>query len=103
MAVRKNILNLLKKYKTVIGSAGINVKEIYLFGSYAVGKSTSNSDIDIAVISDDFSGNRFKDGLSIARLREAIDLNIEPVTFRPQDFVDEDPLVAQIKRYGVRV
>ncbi|KJU83578.1 DNA polymerase, beta domain-containing protein [Candidatus Magnetobacterium bavaricum] len=32
-----------------------------------------------------------------------IDNRIEPVPFRPEDFIDEDPLVWEIKRYGIKL
>lgn len=41
--------------------------------------------------------------MRVARLRAKIDLNIEPVTFRSQDFIEEDPLAAEIKRHGVKI
>ncbi|MBF0559941.1 MAG: nucleotidyltransferase domain-containing protein [Nitrospirae bacterium] len=103
MAVRKNIKELVKKYKSVVNSSGIKIRAIYLYGSYARNLETEDSDIDVAIISDDFSGNRWQDGLRVSRLRRKIDLNIEPVTFRSQDFIEEDPLVAEIKRHGIRI
>ncbi len=103
MAVRKNIKDLVKKYKSLVSSSGIKVRAVYLYGSYARNTETIDSDIDVAIISDDFSGNRFEDGLRVARLRAKVDLNIEPVTFRPQDFIEEYPLAAEIKRHGIKI
>ena len=32
-----------------------------------------------------------------------IDSRIEPVPFRPEDFVDEDPLVWEVKKEGIAI
>lgn len=50
MAVRKNIRELVKKYKWVVSSSGIKVRAIYLYGSYACNMETADSDIDVAII-----------------------------------------------------
>jgi uncharacterized protein len=39
----------------------ISIEQAVLFGSYAQGTYTSWSDIDLALVSSDFEGDRFKD------------------------------------------
>lgn len=103
MAINKNIINQLTKYKSALIQSGIPINAFYLFGSYAKGKQTNSSDIDVAVISDYFSGNRFYDSLNIAKIKQGINPHIEPITFRPEDFNDNDPLVDQIINFGIKL
>lgn len=96
--VENAIKNYIAKFKKEI-----NVIDVYLFGSYAKGNYHNDSDIDIAVISDQFKGNCIEDRLLLMRLRRDIDLRIEPHPFRPEDFTDENPFVKEIKEYGIRI
>ena len=47
---------------------GINVKKIILYGSYATGTQREDSDIDLIVISDDFSKYNFRERLELLGL-----------------------------------
>ena len=78
----------------------IRVDKVILFGSFARGQQHSDSDIDVAVISSDFSGNRLEDQLQLMRLRRQIDLRIEPISFLPQNFIPTDPLAKEIMDTG---
>ncbi|MEK7399771.1 MAG: nucleotidyltransferase domain-containing protein, partial [Candidatus Poribacteria bacterium] len=79
---------------------GIKIDSAYLFGSFAKGTEHKWSDIDVAVISSDFSDNRFEEGVRLMKLSCDIDTRIEPVPFRPETFIDEDPLAWEIKKTG---
>ena len=52
-AINKEILNSINKFIKEI-KKHYNITTIILFGSYAKGTENEDSDIDIAVISDDF-------------------------------------------------
>ena len=45
---------------------GVSVDSAYLFGSYAKRRSSKFSDIDVAVISSDFSDDRFEEGIKLS-------------------------------------
>ena len=75
----------------------------YLFGSHAVNRIGRWSDIDVAVVSPDFSSDRFDARLRLMKLSTEIDTRIEPVPYHINDFQETDPLVAEIKKQGVRL
>jgi predicted nucleotidyltransferase len=79
------------------------VEAAYLYGSQAKGTATRWSDIDVAVISPDFTGDLFQERLLLMRLAAQVDDRIEPYPFRPADFDPTAPLVNEIRRTGVRV
>ncbi len=54
-------------------------REIVLFGSQVHGKTTSESDIDIAVIFDLLDKTRLEKAFQLYKLRRNIDTRIEPV------------------------
>ncbi len=79
------------------------VEAAYVFGSQVKNSATEWSDIDVAVISPDFSEDRFQERLRLMRLAAKVDDRIEPSPFAPQDFDTNDPLASEIRRTGVRV
>jgi predicted nucleotidyltransferase len=52
---------------------------IVLYGSYAKGNPHENSDIDVAVIFNGFSGDWLKTSTRLWRLTEDISFDIEPI------------------------
>ncbi|MBS1257280.1 MAG: hypothetical protein MAG551_00322 [Candidatus Scalindua arabica] len=97
------ILETIRKFITKLDENGIHVEAIYLFGSCAKGNDDIFSDIDLAVISSDLTNNRFEERIRLMKLSSGIDSRIEPVPFRPETFVDEDPLAWEIKKEGLPV
>jgi predicted nucleotidyltransferase len=79
------------------------VEAAYLYGSQIKGTATEWSDIDLAIISPDFSADMFQEQLALMRLAAQIDDRIEPRPFRPKDFNISEPLVNEIRRTGIQV
>lgn len=103
MAPEANIKEKARKFLKELEKHNYRISKSYLFGSQAKGRARPDSDIDIAVVSPDFSGNRYFDSLKIVRLRRNIDTRIEPVTYKPEDFNDDDPLAAEILKNGIEI
>lgn len=80
----------------------INIKNIYLYGSYAKNTFTKDSDIDIAVVGDDFSGDTIEDTLLLMKMRRKVDYRIEPRPFKTDDFNSSNPFVNEIKK-GIKI
>ena len=97
------ILETIRRFITKLDENGIRVEAIYLFGSCAKGNDNIFSDIDLAVISSDLTNDRFEERVRLMKLSSDIDSRIEPVPFRPETFVDEDPLAWEIKNEGLPV
>jgi len=79
------------------------VREIILFGSAVRGENKEQSDIDIAIVSDAFSGDRFEDRRRIVPLRRGIDSRIEPIPLTPGAFAAGGNLIDEIKRTGIKI
>jgi len=91
-----SIIEAVKKYIQVLQENNIPIQEAIIFGSYAKGLPKEESDIDVALISESFTGDRFEDRRKIVPLRRLIDSRIEPIPFRPEDFDRGGNLVDEI-------
>ena len=56
-----DILNKIIQFLNILEKNNIHINKAILFGSYAKGTFNEWSDIDIALVSDNFQGNRFLD------------------------------------------
>ena len=98
-----SLKKIVKNYIEELRNHGIPVKEVILFGSCARGGSSEDSDIDVAIVSEAFSGDRFEDRRRIVPLRRGIDSRIEPIPLTPEAFALGGNLIDEIKRNGIRV
>ncbi|MBM2813473.1 MAG: nucleotidyltransferase [Ignavibacteria bacterium] len=97
------ITEIIKKFVAEATKDNIKISEAILFGSYAKGTNHELSDIDIAVVSEDFEGVSFYDcqKLTDAMLRTSIDIETHP--YRPEEFTIDNPFVREILEYGIRI
>lgn len=85
------------------GMSWLRIEKVYLFGSYAHGTYREDSDIDIAIVSKDFTGDRFADRRRVVPLRRKIDRRLEPIPYIPENFKENDPLVMEILKNGIEI
>ncbi|MDP3582441.1 MAG: nucleotidyltransferase domain-containing protein [Ignavibacteria bacterium] len=78
------------------------IDSVFLFGSYATGAESSDSDIDLAIVSSSFSDNRFNDNVILGKLTWGIDTRIEPIGFTPEEFQARF-LAQEIRTKGLEV
>lgn len=98
-----NIINSIKKFVEETEKIGINLQQVVLFGSYAKGENTEWSDIDLAVVSENFEGIRFYDNIKLSKPVIRTNIDIETHPFRPEDFTTENPYVKEILSYGIKI
>lgn len=106
MAYQKNkkiIYQKIKDYIKVLEENGIDIWRVYLYGSYATNRFTSESDIDLAIFwnKDDIDG--FQEDAQLMKLTRKVDLRIEPHSFARLDFDETNPFVREIITKGERV
>jgi predicted nucleotidyltransferase len=68
-----------------------------------MGSARPWSDIDVAVISPDFSEDLFQARIALMQWAAGVDDRIEPQPFTPDRFGPHDPPASEISRYGVRL
>lgn len=80
-----------------------DVKCVILFGSYAKGTNTKDSDIDIAIVSDDFE-DIYEVMAELMGLTWNLDTRIEPHPIKSKDFEDvSNPFISEIIETGIKV
>ena len=94
-AIAKKFAELVKKE--------MNIKNVYLYGSAVKGMNTEDSDIDIAVIGDDFIGDPIEDTFKLMKIRRKVDYRIEPHPFKSSEFRKSNPFVKEILSTGIKV
>jgi predicted nucleotidyltransferase len=96
-------LKAVTRFLEEVESSGLRLASAYLYGSHAEGTARPDSDIDVALISGDFTGDWLEDHRKIVDALLRSDPRIEPVRFRPEQFCDEHPLAWEIKTKGKRL
>jgi predicted nucleotidyltransferase len=97
------IKKLIKKFIDAAQEDNISISQAVLFGSYAKGTNHKWSDIDLAVVSDDFEGIRFYDNQKLFYAKDNSSFEIEPHPYRPEDFTEDNPFVKEILAHGIRI
>lgn len=97
----QELILTIKKYLEEVSKHYV-IDKAFLFGSFAQEKANKDSDIDLAIVSSSFSGNRFFDNVELGKLTWRIETRIEPIAFTPQDF-DELMFAEQIKKSCIEI
>ena len=77
-----------------------NPRKVVLYGSYAKGTNTENSDINIAVIVDEVEGSFIEKEARLYKIRRGIDANIEPILVEQNNASDRSGFLDHILSYG---
>ena len=100
---REEITEKVRQLLETLRAEGLNTTAAYIYGSQTRGTSHRDSDIDVAIVSPDLSGDRLEDWCRLNRLATQIDVRMEVIGFRPEQFRDEHPLAWEVKTTGVRL
>ncbi len=102
MVGQEAAINTVKHFAEAVRKQGVDLKAVILFGSYARGEQREWSDIDVALVADEFIGVSFED------IKRFIDVTIqkpylfiESHTFNTSEFYEGNPFIAKIRRTGI--
>lgn len=105
----KKIVEAIESFKLSLEELGVRTETIVVFGSYAAGTAEEHSDIDLAVISDDFRGVDIFSRLEILGLALARAKIMEPVealAYTPEEYESKEQgtfIADEVKAKGIRV
>lgn len=102
-SAKDSLISVIKKYVKRLTDGNIPVQEVLLFGSYIKGTNRPDSDIDVAIVSPAFKGDRYVDRRMIVPFRRGLDSRIEPMPFTPEDFTQGGLLIDEIKKTGYSI
>jgi len=103
MDKREDIISIAKKYLELVKASGfpMQINKAYLFGSFAKDCPRKDSDIDIALVVNEWVGDYEETVVPIWRLRKNVDFRIEPHIVVPnEDYADFLP---EIQRTGIEI
>lgn len=100
--ISKQIFDIAMKYADQL-KGHIRLHSLYVYGSYATGNFTEDSDIDIAVVGNGFSGDLMEDTFQLMKIRRDVDNRIHPYPFSIEDFNADDPMAREIINAGIRI
>lgn len=95
--IRKKIEQFLANLKEL----NISLSKAILFGSYSRNTYNEFSDIDIALVSPDFSGNPYYDNEKIRESKFNSSYDIEAHTFTEDEFNSGNPFIKEILKNGI--
>ncbi len=97
----KTVENFVKEVK----ASGIRVRRVVLFGSCAHGKPHKWSDIDLALVADEFKGEGYFDSRLFGRINNKKEyLDISARTYNTKEFIPRiDPFVEVIMEKGIEI
>jgi predicted nucleotidyltransferase len=96
------IFDIAMKYADQL-KGHIRLHSLYVYGSYVTGNFNEDSDIDIAVVADGFSGDVMENTYQLMKIRRHIDNRIHPHPFSIEDFNSDDPMAREIINAGIRI
>lgn len=97
-------IKIVESYKESLKMANIKYSEIYLFGSFSRNSQHAGSDIDVAVISENFGKFKPDERYDLLVARKDNELDIEPHPIGPEDLREEDwnPFIKEVKK-GIKI
>ncbi|MEW5692216.1 MAG: nucleotidyltransferase domain-containing protein [Candidatus Hydrogenedentota bacterium] len=82
----------------------LKIKQVILFGSYANGDYDKESDIDIAVIAENYPyKERVENIKMLLHKSRNLKLNIEPIPFTVKDLKRKNYFIEDILKNGIRI
>jgi predicted nucleotidyltransferase len=99
----REIASIIAKRFAEFIKQNYNLHSVYLYGSFAKGNYSEDSDIDIAVVAEGFTGDVVEDTFQLMKLRRHIDNRIEPHPFSLKDFTKTNPMVQEIIETGIKI
>ena len=97
MLDQATVMSMSRRYASEV-ERYLKPQAVVLFGSHAKGTAHADSDIDIAVILNGFTGDYLETSKQLYKLRRHISADIEPVLLDSSH--DESGFVAEVFRTG---
>jgi predicted nucleotidyltransferase len=104
--VDAKVLEAVNFFSAQIRKNGIHINNLILFGSSSTGTATPGSDIDIAIISDDFADRDIFDRALLTKDAEMhtvkkFKVPLDVITLTTEEYQDQKSLIAGTLRKGV--
>jgi len=101
--VKNEIIEILKSYIILLRSEGISVDKAFLYGSQLSEKRSSDSDIDLLIVTDNENDDYIAG--KIWALTKKVNSKIEPYIIGTKRFYSSDnsPFIDMVKNKGIEI
>ena len=102
MLTQDVVIETVRNYAHEIEERGVNLRIVLLYGSFAKGTQHEWSDIDVALVADEFTGLYCDDGekFGYVPIKKPY-IRIEAKTYPTDYFLNSDPFIEEIKKDGI--
>ncbi len=97
---KNEAINKVRQYKSLLKDY-FDLDQVYLFGSYAKETNKEDSDIDVAIVVNQLTGDYFSTTPLIWKLRRQIDDRIEPILIEKEN--DKGGFLDEIRKHGIEI
>jgi len=97
---KREAIKKVTQYKLLLGKH-FDLDAVYLFGSFANNTNREDSDIDVAVVVKNISGDYFAVNPLLWKLRRQVDDRIEPILIDSNN--DISGFLDEIKKNGIKI
>ena len=104
MFTQKDAIETVRNYAREVEAQGVHLRAVFLYGSYAKGTQHAWSDIDVALVADEFTGLYCDDGelFGYVPVKKPY-IDIEARTYPTDYFLEGDPFIEEIKKTGIQI
>jgi len=104
MLTQNAAIEMVRNYAKNIEAHGIKLRAVFLYGSFAKGTQHEWSDIDVAMVADEFSGFTFDDKKLFPYMGfKSPYTRIETKTYPTDYFKQGDPFIEEITKTGIKI
>lgn len=104
MLTKRIVVKKVEEFAGELITKGIHLKKVFLFGSYATNKQKRFSDIDVALVADEFCGVGYEDMKLFSEINNKKPyIYIETKTYPTKYFIKGDPFIDEIKKTGIEI
>ena len=101
--IPKTLKTVLNLYLQSLKEDRLPIKQAFLFGSYAKAQANQFSDVDLCIVSPNFSDPVSAIQYLLSKRQLNLRYPIEPIGFNPQDFHSDSAFIQEIKKHGIRL
>ena len=102
--IPSDIIETITKFITLVKEEDIQIEKVILFGSYAKGNYHQDSDIDLAIISDDFKEGEYIKNMSKLILKASeIRADIQTIPFSVKEYKEPIGIMEEILKTGIEL
>ena len=102
MVSQSTAIELIKQYVKLCNGQNIFFSKVILFGSVAIGTPRPDSDIDVLLVSDQFTHDFVQNWRLLAPITaQLVDIELHP--YPTDSYICRDPFIDEIERTGIEI